>query len=173
MVAADSNTDSWSTADNYFTTWLGDSFAWRESRTNMNGLRTMTIKEIEKQLPNGFHDSKLKRVAINYEKREIELLFDVFVERRQDEHTGGVRFREGTLKAFGLFSCVIEPPDPNYLCQLGMGLWVADSGEIAEGNCPIKLSYALPKSAFGHYFYINDWNAFIYLIASEARFEWQ
>lgn len=137
----------------------------------MNGLRAMTIKEIEKQLPNGFHDSKLKRVAINYEKREIELHFDVFIGK--DEPTGGVRFREGTLKAYGLFFCVFEPPGPNYLCQLGMGLWVADSDEVTEDKCPIKLSYALPKAAFGHYFYINDWNAFIYLVASEARFEWQ
>ena len=30
----------------------------------------------------------------------------------------------------------------------------------------------LPKSAIAHYFFNSDWNAFIYVAAMSAEFEW-
>ena len=35
-----------------------------------------------------------------------------------------------------------------------------------------KLPGLLPREAFSHYFYIGNWNSFIFLAATDAKFEW-
>jgi hypothetical protein len=71
----------------------------------------------------------------------------------------------GRLTLFGFLFCAIEPPDPQYPYQKAEGLWIARSGSANSQKLPTKLPDTLPKGAFVHYFFINDWNAFIYLSA--------
>jgi hypothetical protein len=35
-----------------------------------------------------------------------------------------------------------------------------------------RLPKPIPDSVFAHYFYVNDWNAFIYIAAASAQFDW-
>jgi len=72
-----------------------------------------------------------------------------------------------------LLFLIIEPPDENYPYQKAEGLWI-DEGEVGDGvpkNKP-KLPKNLPPGAFVHWFYVNDWNSFIYLAATGAEFKW-
>jgi hypothetical protein len=129
----------------------------------------MTIEEIEKNLPNGFHDAILNKINIDYIRREADLEFEVDVsipEKSEEAH------RIGKLILFGLFFCVIESPDSQYPYQKADGLWIADSGLTNTEKLPQKLLDMLPKGAVVHYFFVNDWNAFIYLSATDAKFEW-
>jgi hypothetical protein len=131
----------------------------------------MTIEEIEKTLPSGFHDASLERLNIDYNAREakLEVLIDVGdPDSQSDEETK----RKGILTVFGLLSCVIEPPDSRSSYQKTEGLWIADSGPYKSGKMPTKLPEPLPNGSFAHYFFINDWNAFIVVVAADARFDW-
>lgn len=132
----------------------------------------MTIDEIEMKLPNGFHDASLKKIHIDYIKREANLEIDVHIGTPEDKKE---TYRTVSLKLDGLQFYVIEPPDPQYFLQGTKGHWIADSApleSLESEKLPKKLIECLPKGAFIHYFFISDWNAFIYLAAMDASFEW-
>jgi hypothetical protein len=133
----------------------------------------MTIEEIESNLPNGLHDAILGRIDIDYIERKARLDIQVSVEdaESQQKHGDG-EHRLGQLTLSGLSFCVIEAPDRRYPYQETKGLWIADSGPVKTGDISIKLPGLLSQGAFVHYFFVNDWNAFIYVAAMDAHFEW-
>lgn len=129
----------------------------------------MTIADIEKSLPNGFHDSNLKRIDIDYATRQGDLEFEV---NTGSLDTNRENYRLGKLSISGLLFCIIETPDSRYPFQKAEGLWIADSGIVETAKFPNKLPESLPEGAFAHYFFVNDWNAFIYIAAMDASFGW-
>jgi len=133
----------------------------------------MTIEEIEKALPSGFHDASLEKLTIDYEKREarLEISVDVGVPDSPREELRESN-RRGILTVAGLFFCLIEPPTPQSSYQKAKGLWIADSGPVKSAKLSNKLPQPLPKESFAHYFFIRDWNAFIIIVATDARFDW-
>lgn len=134
----------------------------------------MTIEEIEKTLPNGFHDASLEKLNIHYDTREAELEMLVDVgnpDAPSEEAREGTR--KGVLTLTSFLFCVIEPPDSRSSYQEVRGLWIADSGPAISTKLATKLPGPLPKGAFAHYFFINDWNSFIFIAAEDARFEWK
>lgn len=134
----------------------------------------MNIADIENTLPNGLHDAALVAIAINYENSELVLSLKVNVENSDMPHTDtGEDQREGRIIVTGLVCCVIEPPDPRYQYKDCVGLWITSSGQLQPDEILGKLPGPLPDGAFAHYFFINDWNAFIYVAAMDARFEWR
>ena len=81
--------------------------------------------------------------------------------------------RSGQLNISGLLFLIIEPPDERYPYQKAEGLWI-DEGEVVDRvpkNMP-KLPKNLPPGAFVHWFFVTDWNSFIYLAATGTEFEW-
>ncbi|MDP3110722.1 MAG: hypothetical protein Q8M71_01290 [Thermodesulfovibrionales bacterium] len=133
----------------------------------------MTIEEIEKELPNGFHDAVLTKIAIDYEKRKIMLEIEVNISKSDlPDEVCREASRAGRLTLSGLLFCVIESPDPQYRFHETKNLWISDSGSVKSLKIPARLPTILPNGAFVHYFFVNDWNAFIYLAAMDALFEW-
>jgi hypothetical protein len=133
----------------------------------------MTIEEIERTLPNGFHDASLEKLYIDYSKREVklEILADVGNPDSTSEELKETK-RKGRLTVSGLLFCIIEPPDSRSSYKKTEGLWIGDSGSVKSGKLSAKLPEPLPKGTFAHYFFINDWNAFIIIVAADARFDW-
>jgi hypothetical protein len=131
----------------------------------------MTIEEVEKTLPNGFHDASLEKLNIDYHERAAKL--DLLVDVGDPDSEGNEEAkRKGVLTVSGLLFCVIAPPDSRSPYQKAEGLWIADSGPYKSDKIPAKLPEPLPKGAFAHYFFVNDWNAFIIIAATDARFDW-
>ncbi|MBI2413957.1 MAG: hypothetical protein HYV24_12205 [Deltaproteobacteria bacterium] len=135
--------------------------------------KNMTIEQIERGLPNGFHDAKLKRIDIDYEKREAKLDLQASIgnPESEDEKLRDT-YRSCRLILSGFIFCIIEPPDTRYQYKEVSLLWITDSGSVSPAMILTKFPYQLQKGAFVHYFFVNDWNAFIYLSAMDARFEW-
>lgn len=132
----------------------------------------MTIKEIEKSLPNGFHDAKLVKIDIDYVNREGKFYIQVDIGTSDNMLESHESYRAGLLKLKGLLFCIIDPPDFKCPFQGEDGLWITDSGVAKHGMGSISLPTELPSGAFAHYFFINDWNSFIYFAAMDASFEW-
>jgi hypothetical protein len=128
----------------------------------------MTIEEIEGNLPNGFHDASLKRIEIDYVKMVAVLDIDVDTSSPDTDE----EYREGRLTLTGLLFCVIDPPDFRSPVKTTEGVWIADSGQATTEQLTTKLPGPIPAGVFVHYFYINDWNAFLYVAAASARLDW-
>jgi hypothetical protein len=77
------------------------------------------------------------------------------------------------LKLSGLLYCAIEPPDANYSYGEARKLWV-DTGALESASIrpSVKLPERLPEGAFACWFFVHDWNSFIYVAAMEASLEW-
>jgi hypothetical protein len=134
----------------------------------------MTIDEISGELPNGFHDSYVHRIGIDYAAGEVTFLIDVDLSsphRKVEAPT-----RRGELKLTGLLYCVIEPPryslSKEYLFAADH-LWLAaDSSDFGELDEFPKLPEPIPDGGFKHWFYDSNHNSFIYVAAMNAGLRW-
>ena len=51
----------------------------------------MTLEEIDQSLPNGFHDSPITEVRVNYVQRTVEIDRDLWMSGPDDEDTESYR----------------------------------------------------------------------------------
>lgn len=133
----------------------------------------MKIEDIERELPNGFHDALLRNVFIDYDRHEAIFEIEIWI-GNIDSEIKKLRevYRKGRLRLHDLRYCAIESPDPEYP-YAGRRLTI-DAGEIGSLKKvpPIRLPEAPSEEAFVHWFFVRQWNAFIYVSATNARFEW-
>ncbi len=78
--------------------------------------------------------------------------------------------RSGVLIISDFDLCFIEAPDLRYPFAAPRPLTV----ESGSGN-PQQLAFleGIPEDAFAHWFFVREWNSFIYFVAREARFDSQ
>jgi hypothetical protein len=119
-----------------------------------------------------FHDARLRKIQIDYLKREITAELELSVGNPDgDTNEERERCRNGLLKISGLIYWAIEPPESNV--TIGP-LWLASDGLIEEANTETakKLRTILQPDFFAWYLYFSDINAYAYLVAKEAEFKW-
>jgi len=135
----------------------------------------MRLEEIERMLPNGFHDALLERICVDYVKRCARLDLHVWMgDLRSQDKESREAYREGQLRLDDLLFCVIEPPDPTY-SYYESGSLLLGAGSLKSTEIPSlpQLPGPLPEGAFTHWFFVQKWNAFIYVAAMDAHFEWK
>ncbi len=135
----------------------------------------MTLEEIEKSLPNGLHDAKVSNLNIDYVKRVVKFKLDIWTGDLSSKKTE-VReaYGKACLTLSNFLYCVIEPPDPSYPYIDPKPLCVG-TGSIQTDIIPAAkiLPENLPDGAFSHWFFVNNWNAFIFVAATNAQLEWK
>ena len=121
----------------------------------------MTIRDIEAELPWGFHDAYLERLEIDWMRRAVTADIRVMMSERQDFD------RRGRLSVSGLAFVVIDPP-----VQAGDwedGIWI-DSDEISTtGSVDVP---TVPSGYFLHRFFAHSMGASIFICARGATFDW-
>ena len=134
----------------------------------------MTIEDVSKSLPNGFHDSDILGINIDYVKAEATFLIDV--DLSSPDEKVDVPSRHGELKLLGLLYCVIEPFDDAFSKEYVYcedKLWItSDSDDFGKLKDFPKLPEPLPDGGFRHWFYLSSHNSFIYVAAMDATFRW-
>ncbi len=123
-----------------------------------------------------FHDAKLHKIKVDYDAQELTAEFTLCVgnpDAKTEEERE--RHRSGILKVSGLIFWVLQPPDNNKKTKECGGLWLTDDGLIEEAPAETpKAVTSIPKpEAYGWYLYFSDINAFGYLAARDAVFEWK
>ena len=120
-----------------------------------------------------FDDGTFERVCINYVAHEasITCLLDVGDPDAPSKAEREVQ-RRGVLTLTGLLYFVIEPPHPAYPFDTAGGLDITSDDTIASWPEAPALPSVEEYNAFTHYFFVNDWNAFIYVAATGAKFTW-
>ncbi|MGV7220296.1 MAG: hypothetical protein ACQ9MH_02075 [Nitrospinales bacterium] len=137
----------------------------------------MNLKKIECELLNGFHDAYLKNIQVDYCNRKVILDLDISIgDPDANDKESREKYRLGQIIITNFLYCVIEPPDSNYSFQESKPLWI-DGGHIEEILPPPLPSGLLPKSlpddAFVYWFFVRDWNSYIYIAGIDARLIWQ
>ena len=133
----------------------------------------MTLEEVAASLPNGFHDASIKGISIDYVTGTATFDLQLWVgdDSAEKEEEREV-YRAARLTLSDLLFCIIEPPDPNYPYYDKKPLWV-DGGpwNSAPISTSIQLPSPLPENSFVYWFFVNNWNSFIYVAAMAARLE--
>jgi hypothetical protein len=75
----------------------------------------VNIEELDRTLPNGFHDSCLRHVTVDYEAQTASLALDIWI-GDVDAPPGAERerLRTARLELLGLEYFIVEAPDPRY-----------------------------------------------------------
>ena len=125
----------------------------------------MTLEEIDLSLPNGFHDSSIFAVRLDYVRRTAEIDLELWVPGPDDEDPE--KYQTATLFISGLIYFVIEPPGPPNTAHAAPSLVDGGSSELERATYPLPKS--LPDGAFTYWFFVSNWNAFIHIAALTAE----
>ncbi|HEV2468495.1 MAG TPA: hypothetical protein VGS78_04830 [Candidatus Sulfotelmatobacter sp.] len=139
----------------------------------------MTLEELANTLPSGFHDSALKKLSIDYERRTLRLDVSLKVGNSDGPLEQRNDVRDACIEISGLLFFVVDPPstDIGYDVKSPGELWIVDGYEtrlIPEFAKTITrdLMEALPTQAFVHSFFINEWNSYIHIAARDCALKW-
>ena len=135
-------------------------------------IKYMTLNELSLTLPNGFHDTRVHSIMVDYNNREVRLRVDVWI---GDVVGGSVEakdnYRGAVLYIMGLVFWVVEPPDARY--PYLSSVLVMDTGAVENlDRQPLIKLPTVTANVFVNWIYIREWNSFIYCAASDARLEW-
>jgi hypothetical protein len=120
------------------------------------------LADLNKALPNGFHDAKFHRIEIDYGNRRVKFESSLWT----GDETDSERREAGNLVLDGFAFISLDRPNPRHPFVERGSLWV-DHCEPPE-----KLPEGLvPKGHFASAFFVNEWNAFIVVVARDAQWE--
>ena len=138
----------------------------------------MTLAEIESLLPSGFHDSHLRRVAIDYEQSGVLLDISLSVGDPDGPSEQRDNYREASIRISELVFLSIQPPDSKYAFDSKKELWIVDGYDTRSTPQVLELVDAdlvkrIPQDAFLYSFFVSDWNSFIHVAARSAELTWK
>ncbi len=130
----------------------------------------MTLEQLEKTLPRGFHDARLRRVEVDYRARaaRIDLVLDAG--DPESEHLGDRdAWRSAQLVLQDLLFVVIEPPATRPEAYAGEARISSSAPASLEQRERLP---AVPAGFFCHAFHASNWNAHVYAAARDATLVW-
>jgi hypothetical protein len=128
-----------------------------------------SLAEINRTLPNGFHDSEVRSCKLDFVARTAAFEIDVWVgDLDTPTRDGRELYRAGLLVVSGLAFCQVDAPDPTYPYQDAAPIRI----DLSEPDRAIPAIRALPPAIFVGRFYVSNWNAFIHLAGCDAKLSW-
>jgi hypothetical protein len=132
----------------------------------------MTFEELDKLLPNGFHDAQIHDLKIDYMigSAVIRMTFDFGSPKGPKPED----YRTGELRVSGLFFLTIDPPDPSYPyvpdgCALNVS---GDPAKMDTFPALETLAQTFPPGVSCYRFFVNEWNSFINIAAKDVQVSW-
>src|SRR5689334_1291141 len=130
----------------------------------------MTLAEIDKVLPNGFHDAEIEQFRWNFREdfAVFEINFWVATEDSDRE-----KYQRGSLELRGIVFLVIDPPNPSphehkpYRC--GADTLQIDGIETTEEIMPglSQLKTELPSNTGFFSLFVENWKTYIHIAATQ------
>jgi hypothetical protein len=132
----------------------------------------MTFEELDDALPNGFHDAKIQKVAVDYVQRSAIMTMQLSVGTPDSANPD--EYRCATLVVSGLCYYSVEPPDPTYPFLGGSSpVNVAGYPEDPEKFPALNgLLPAMPRGVTCYRFFVHEWNSFIHIAAKDVQVQW-
>jgi hypothetical protein len=95
----------------------------------------MTLEEIDLSLPNGFHDSSIFGVRLDYVQKTAEIDMELWVSGPDEEDTE--KYQTAALFISGLIYFVIEPPGPPNTAHAEPSLVDGGSSKLEQAAYPL------------------------------------
>jgi len=132
----------------------------------------MTFEEIGRKLPNGFHDSKIRRITVDFVDGSILLGMEVHAGSPGDPEPE--QYRPGTLKVVSQCLFFVEPPDPRYKFISRRSPLNVDGDSVKAGQSTEvdRLLPTLPHNTSIYRFFLEERNSFLYLAGGDVMFSW-
>jgi hypothetical protein len=124
-------------------------------------LAAESLHELERLLPNGFHDAKLRSFRLDLQRRRLAIELDVWVDDPA-EASFQERYRRALLELVVAGQFAVEAQDPRYPFQEARPVRVDLSIER-------DASESSPERAR---FFVNEWNSFITVEDRGALLTW-
>jgi hypothetical protein len=131
----------------------------------------VTLDELGRTLPNGFHDSEIRSLRVDYSKREVALELAVWLGDMEEKDAPREAYRDAEVSIDGLQVLAIEPPDPRSPFKERHRL----PGDLMGGafKSDIPAVGRIATGSFVASFFVDDWNSFIHVAARSASIEWR
>ena len=132
----------------------------------------MTLDELSRSLPNGFHDAELKTLSLDFIGRQARLGLEIWIAAYPEVPGELEAYRPAEVRLSGLYYWLAEPPDDSY------PHWWEGGGRLDVGllhvlkHQPAIRLPETPVGAFVNWIFFNSWNAFAYVAAETAELEW-
>ena len=132
----------------------------------------MKFEDVQRSLPNGFHDSVIRVINIDFVSVSILLRMDLHASVEGDRDPE--RYRPGTLKVFGPYFFFLEPPDAAYP-------FIPDGKPVNASGAPVNfgenpkldaLLKRIPEDSTTFVFFLDDWNTYLYIAGASVEFSW-
>lgn len=132
----------------------------------------MTFEDLDRDLPNGFHDAKIRNISIDFLGRSVSIGVDLLVGLPDTKNPDD--YRAGMLRLAEPYMFFVEPPDPTYpFVRRGRPVSVDGDPVRAGQNAAVdRLLPALPRDACVYRFFLEEWNSFLYLAGAGVEFSW-
>ena len=134
----------------------------------------MTLDQLDRSLPNGFHDAKIFSLELDYVAGIAKFHLNLLVGWPDDPEPECEAYREATLIISGLCFCSIDPPSAKYPF-LPDGEPIRMAGAKAKNDAPPftpDLVAQFPAGSWCYHFFVDDWNASINIAARDAAVIW-
>ena len=131
----------------------------------------MTLFELARTLPNGFHDAELKSIHLDYEELEATLTVDLWIGSMQDPPEQRETYEPVKVQLSGLEYFLIDAPNPTGT----PGEHYKEPGTVRLDLCEPapEITSKLPGPGEACLFFAERWNSFIHLAAAEAQIIWR
>ena len=124
----------------------------------------MNIFELEQTLPNGFHDSLIHNIELDY--KEKTAILTMSIDESDCSKNKPNKYKKIKLLLRGIQFFGIDLPDPGYPYLKDNALWV-DLSEIDKNES--QELFNQPQNVFMGRFFVIDWNSFINFAAEDAE----
>jgi hypothetical protein len=126
------------------------------------------IDELERSLPNGFHDAALRSFSAVPEEQLAEFVIDISLGTPEDPPIERDRYRSARLVLRGMTYLAVDPPGP------GASVWGSRGSmiDLVEADPAVSAQATAPANGFAARFFVSEWNAFIHFAAADAVLTW-
>lgn len=134
----------------------------------------MTLDELDNFLPNGFHDTQITSMELDYVAGTATLNVELLVGWPEDPEPERQAYQAAVLKIAGMGFCSIEPPFASY-DFIPDGNPITASGDPAKtDHLPslVELSGKFPEGVWCYRFFVIEWNGFIHIAGRDAEVNW-
>lgn len=124
----------------------------------------MKITEIEKTLPSGFKDAVLRSIIVRNRSYELELHLDI---------QNGTHIKRGILTVIDLVYFIVDDSETDILADIGQGIRISESSSVESLDEEVDIPGPYKEDAFRHYFYLPDYEKYMFVSAMDSKFGWE
>jgi hypothetical protein len=128
----------------------------------------MRIADLDRSLPNGFHDASLHSISARPEEGVVEFGLELSIGETEGTQEEMDRYRPARLVLSGVRYFFIDPPGSS------RETWAprASMIDLCDSDPAVSQQFETPDGSFAARFFVSDWNAFIHFAATDATLTW-